>query len=113
MIRHAKQELPFARRNGLESWFRHVALGAGHALSLDTSSLPPLRPRVDWGRWLVDCPGCGGAELVDVTEPVFLCLSCGNEFSGGQVVRVAFPAKWSDIEASIENLPEARQNWKE
>ncbi len=56
--------------------------------------------RLDAGRWLADCPldNCHGAEMVDTTDPVFVCLSCG---SGSQQWAVEFPLIKTDIDAEV------------
>lgn len=110
---HAKDALPFARRQGLETWFRRVALDNGHPIGEGISTLPALPARVEHGRWLVDCPGCSGAELADISEPVFLCLSCGNKFAGNLPVAVAFPQQRAEIEAVLEKRPRENQNWSD
>ena len=110
---HAKDALPFARRQGLEAWFRRVALDNGQPVGEGYSTLPPLPARAEHGRWLVDCPGCSGAELADISEPVFLCLSCGNAFAGHLPVRVKFPKKVREVEAILEKRPRENQNWSD
>lgn len=58
--------------------------------ALRALALPPLppqpeifqiaKPYVNHGRWVADCPDpdCAGCEVVEPTDPVFMCLSCGN-----------------------------------
>ena len=108
---HAKDALPFARRQGLEVWFRRIALDNGIPVGDGVSTLPAVPARIEHGRWLVDCPGCSGAELADISEPVFLCLSCGNSFSGHLPVAVRFPRERTAIEAALERRPRENQNW--
>ena len=47
--------------------------------------------RVNHGRWIGDCPVCGGAEVVDPDDPVFMCLSCLNDANQRKVRPVDFP----------------------
>lgn len=108
---HAKGALPFARRQGLETWYRRIAADAGFQVGAGISTLPPLAPRANHGRWLVDCPGCPGAELVDASEPVFICLSCGNKFAGFLPVAVQFPAQMTAIERILDKRRTDQQNW--
>jgi hypothetical protein len=71
-----------------------------HAMS-QTRGLPwtgkvsgaALYARVDFMRWLVDCPHCGGAEYIDPEEPFFFCVSCGNAENRGDAYPVIVPSK--------------------
>lgn len=54
--------------------------------------------RADFGRWIADCPYCGGAEYVDPDEPIFFCCSCGMELNSGEARPVEFPADREEIE---------------
>jgi len=72
--------------------------GRGWPVPQRTAAVPILA-RIDTGRWLSDCPlGCGGAEMVDTKDPVFLCLSCG---SGGEWHPVVFPGNRAAIETEL------------
>jgi len=53
----------------------------------------PVYAEIDWGRWIVKCPDCNGAEDVDPDEPVFYCLTCGNYKNNGYLRPVIFPSK--------------------
>ncbi len=70
-----------------------------------------IRARVDWGRWLCDCPLCGGAELVSREARVFYCLSCGMKDQGGHPMRVTFPDDAEEIEAELDTREPKYQNW--
>lgn len=73
-----------------------------------------VEARVDWGRWLVDCPFCPGAALVDWDEPLHFCLSCHNAAGGHRWVEVVLPTQEerNAIEAALEDLPESAQHWR-
>ena len=65
--------------------------------------------RVCYGRWLADCPVCGGAIDVDPLEPVFLCLSCGWP---GRIAPVEFPPERAEIERLLLARPMTyNRNW--
>lgn len=70
--------------------------------------------RVDWGRWIVDCPFCAGAVLLDWGCPLTYCLSCHNEKAGHKWVEVELPtdAERAAVEAALEELPESEQHWR-
>lgn len=59
-----------------------------------------VEARIDWGRWLVDCP-CGGAALVTAEEPFTYCTNCGNGYVGGEALTVVFPPDRAEIEAEL------------
>lgn len=68
--------------------------------------------RIDWGRWLADCPFCNGSELVSKKERLFFCFSCEMEGNGGQAVEVLFPEGVDKIEASLAGERVSYQNWR-
>jgi hypothetical protein len=68
-----------------------------------------VQARVLYGRWLADCPMCGGAVDVDPAEPVWLCLSCGWP---GQLAAVTFPPEREEIERLLVQRPQIHtRNW--
>lgn len=64
-----------------------------------------VNARIDFGRWLADCPFCGGAEYVDPDDPVFFCLSCGMISNNAKALPVVFPANIDEIEAMLMKRP--------
>lgn len=46
---------------------------------------------INYGRWVVRCPFCAGAEMGDPEDKRFFCLSCYNEKAGGKWLKVKFP----------------------
>ena len=40
------------------------------------TGVPRVAARVNWGRWVVDCPRCPDAAVMDPGAPMFLC-KCG------------------------------------
>lgn len=64
-----------------------------------------VKARIDFGRWIADCPDCGGAEYVDPEEKIFFCLSCGNEVLDGEARQVIFPENREEIEALVLERP--------
>ncbi len=72
----------------------------------------PLQVRADWGRWVVDCPWCGSAQLACRTDPRFMCVECGNAGVGGAYRPVAWPKAAAAIERLLDARPSPRhQNW--
>jgi len=74
---------------------------------------------INHGRWVVNCPDpeCAGAEVVDPSDPVFMCLSCGNlknkDIEGRiRLYSVRFPHNKLQIEkALLERKDPCVRNW--
>lgn len=69
---------------------------------------------VNHGRWVADCPFCNGAELIDLDDPRFYCLSCLNATVGGAwlAVKLPAPAERAAIEHELLRRKEDRhRNW--
>ena len=71
---------------------------------------PPLKARVNVGRWVVDCE-CNGAELA-FDEGVFMCQSCFNAKHGHKYRQVIFPKNRPAIERVLLQRPEPNRNWR-
>lgn len=56
--------------------------------------------RVERGRWIADCPNCGGAEWAADGVP-FFCFSCGNSDIDGDARTVVFPSNRREIEVAL------------
>lgn len=71
-----------------------------------------LRPRVNHGRWIVDCPYCIGAELMNESG-LFMCQSCYNSGNGHRYLRVARPRGRAKVEALLLKRPLLEnRNWQ-
>ena len=78
-----------------------------------------VQARVNHGRWLVDCPGCNSALVIDLDEPVYMCVECGNSANGGAWLQVTLPRNRRAIEAELLKRPFGRnpadaptRNWE-
>lgn len=58
--------------------------------------------RVDYGRWIVDCPFCPQAQYADPDDRRFMCVGCWNEQVGGRWVPVVWPDDPTGIEALLK-----------
>jgi hypothetical protein len=62
--------------------------------------------RLDWGRWVVDCPWCASAQHASREDHRFFCVECGNAAVRGQWISVVWP---DDAEiARVEELLSCR-----
>ena len=61
--------------------------------------------RINHGRWLVDCPGCNSALVIDLGQPVFMCVECGNAANDGKWFAVTVPGNRKAIEAELLKRP--------
>ena len=64
-----------------------------------------VEARIDAGRWMADCPVCGGVEYVDPDEKVFYCFQCGNHEVRGDGRPVVFPEAREQIEKLVMTRP--------
>ena len=58
--------------------------------------------RINHGRWLVDCGGCNSALVVDLAQPVFMCVECANAANDGKWFKVTVPSNRKAIEAELQ-----------
>ena len=49
--------------------------------------LPQYEARVNWGRWIIDCPHCGSALDVTPSDTTAICVDCSTEW-----FEVVFPS---------------------
>ena len=70
---------------------------------------PPLKARVNHGRWIVDCE-CNGAEFA-WDEGFFMCQSCFNVGHGLKYRKSVFPKSRQKIELLLIGRPIVNRNW--
>lgn len=73
------------------------------------SDAPPVKARVNYGRWIVDCE-CGSASFA-FDEGIFMCKSCCNAGHKHQYRRLIFPRTRKAIEMILLQRPEPNRNW--
>lgn len=77
------------------------------------ASAPVVEAEINHGRWIARCPFCAGAELVDLADLRFWCLSCDMTGGGGRWLPVKLPAQRAAIEAALCARPDAaNRNWR-
>ena len=63
----------------LKEWWRR--LHPGRAMpERPAGVLPQYDARINWGRWIVDCPNCNAALDATPTETIALCVECEAEW---------------------------------
>jgi hypothetical protein len=84
----------------------YMGMGFGTLLEpTEANTSGEVAARINHGRWLVDCGGCNSALVVDLSEPAFMCVECGNAANDGKWLRVTVPANWEAIEAELLKRP--------
>lgn len=72
-----------------------------------------VRPTVNHGRWVVECPSCHSAQLASREDRRFFCVSCNNAFFEGRFLRVEWPRAADDIETELLRRMDVRtRNWE-
>lgn len=73
----------------------------------------PLDARIEYARWIVDCPNCNGAEFA-FEDKLFFCSQCRNSLIGGDAYRVKMPNEKDrkDIEEILGKRPIINRHWK-
>lgn len=107
----------FADRSLAEHAFRNPGVGGDRTpLAPGLADAPPVEARVNFGRWIADCPNdaCVGAELVSFDRPTFFCCACRNAAAGNQALAVAAPGpqKRHEVESCLRARPRVEnRNW--
>jgi len=81
-------------------------------LNLPVSDAKPLEARIEYARFIVDCPNCNSAEYA-FEDKVFFCSQCGNSDIQGKAHKVKMPKDRSQIEAILSKRPIKNRHWKE
>lgn len=108
-----KEFMKPAHRRQLKSFDDFYALIARRRFDQSKDIMPSviLSPVINWGRWVVECPFCSGAELYWDNEPsYFLCGSCLNNGTK-QAIQVSPRKDRKAIEDALKNRTIAYQNW--
>ena len=87
---------------------RRMYLGMGFGALPDPTAATTsgaAAARINHGRWLVDCPGCNSALVVDLSEPVFMCVECANAGNDGKWFAVTVPKNRKAIETELLKRP--------
>lgn len=79
---------------------------------LDAALGSPVGPRstavfavANHGRWIAECPTCGGAQLTAAEDPRFMCVECGNTAAGGHWRPVIWPKDHEAMGRLLDQRP--------
>ena len=70
----------------------------------------PLEARIEYARWIVDCPNCHNAEFA-FEDNLFLCSSCKNSDINGQIRKVKMPKERKGIEDLLSKRKIINRHW--
>ncbi|MDP1615164.1 MAG: hypothetical protein Q8L68_05145 [Methylococcales bacterium] len=70
----------------------------------------PLEARIEFARYIVDCPNCRSAEFA-FEDDLFLCSNCGNSDINGQIRKVKMPTKRKQIEDILGKRKIINRHW--
>jgi hypothetical protein len=80
-------------------------------ITMELDPTETVAARVNEGRWIADCPFCGGAQFTSPDDRRFLCADCGNMAIGGKWMRVVWPAAPEAIEDELIIRPTENRHW--
>jgi len=72
----------------------------------------PLEARIEFARYLVDCPNCNSAEFY-FEDKLFFCSLCNNSSVGGKVYKVKTPKDRKKIEVILGKRHIQNRHWRE
>ena len=79
-------------------------------LNLPVLDAKPLEARIEYARYIVDCPNCNSAEYA-FEDGLFFCSQCKNSDIDGKVRGVIMPAERSQIESILSMRPIKNRHW--
>ena len=79
-------------------------------LNLPIYDAKPLEARIEYARYLVDCPNCNSAEFA-FEDKLFLCSQCFNSDIQGKVRKVKMPNDRKQIETILGKRPIKNRHW--
>jgi len=70
----------------------------------------PLEARIEYARYIVDCPNCHSAEFA-FEDKLFLCSSCLNSDIEGKIRKVKMPKDRKQIEIILGKRAIKNRHW--
>jgi len=79
-------------------------------LNLPVSTAKPLEARIEYARFIIDCPNCNSAEYA-FEDKLFFCSQCLNSDIQGKVRKVKMPKDRKQIETVLGKRPIKNRHW--
>jgi hypothetical protein len=79
-------------------------------LNLPVYDGKPLEARIEYARFIVDCPNCNSAEYA-FADKLFLCSQCLNSDIQGKARKVKMPKQRKQIEAILGERAIKNRHW--
>lgn len=79
-------------------------------LKLPVLDAKPLEARIEFSRYIVDCPNCNSAEFA-FEDKLFFCSLCKNSNIQGKARKVKMPKDRKQIEAILIKRPIKNRHW--
>ena len=70
----------------------------------------PVDARIEYARYIVDCPNCGNAEFA-FEDKLFFCSACRNNDISGQARKVKMPKDRKKIEDILSKRMIVNRHW--
>lgn len=71
-----------------------------------------VKPRLNHGRWILDCPDCASALLVELVGDVFTCAECFDPEAGRGLAVVDRDATLeAAVWVRVSHRPVENRNW--
>ena len=78
--------------------------------ALELSTEASLEARIEYARFIVDCPNCNNAEYA-FEDGLFFCSVCNNSDIGGRTRMVKMPKDRTEIEGLLSVRPIKNRHW--
>ena len=79
-------------------------------LNLPVLDAKPLEARIEYARYIVDCPNCNSAEYA-FEDKLFFCSQCLNSDIQGKARKVKMPKDGKQIEDILGKRPIKNRHW--
>lgn len=79
-------------------------------LNLPVLDAKPLEARIEYARYLVDCPNCNSAEYA-FEDSLFFCSQCLNSDIQGKARKVKMPKDRKEIESILGKRAIKNRHW--
>ncbi len=85
-------------------------LKRGRILNSPICDTKPLEARIEYARYIIDCPNCNSAEFA-FEDNLFFCSQCLNSDIQGRVRKVKMPEDRKQIEEILSKRMIKNRHW--